>query len=498
MKDEVVARQILRSLTTKRSLFWERERQVRPLALFHRAAREVPAYRDFLKKNRIDPAKIKTFADFQAIPPVSKKEYLRQYPLESLVWGGTLEKPMVFTSTSGSTGKPFYFPRERRLDWQSSILHEFFLRNNSRGMGGSTLAIVGFGMGAWIGGLITYKAFEIADERGAGTAIITPGSNKTEVLTVLRELAPQFDNVILAGYPPFVKDVLDEAEEEGIRLARLNLRLLFAAESFSEAFREHVARQAGIKNIHRDTLNVYGTADIGTMAHETPTAILMRRLAIGHRGLFRSFFSEITRTPTLAQYHPRFITFEAPGGNILLTGDNTIPLVRYAIGDHGGVWSFDDAMEAMRSAGISWKREVERADIMKQITELPFVYVYERADLSTKIYGAIIYPEHIKAPLFAPAFRKEITGKFVLATRTDARHNEYLEVKIELKRGRAPSPALAEKLQQVIVKNLLKLNAEYQYLYGLMPQRVTPKIIFCQYEDPRCFRSGVKQKWVEK
>jgi phenylacetate-CoA ligase len=58
--------------------------------------------------------------------------------------------------------------------------------------------IVGFGMGVWIGGLITYKAFEIAAKRlGHPVSIITPGINKQEIFHALRELAPQFKETII-------------------------------------------------------------------------------------------------------------------------------------------------------------------------------------------------------------------------------------------------------------------------------------------------------------
>lgn len=314
----------------------------------------------------------------------------------------------------------------------------------------------------------------------------------------LRELAPKFDSVILAGYPPFVKDVLDEASGQGINLKALHIRIIFAAESFSEKFREYVAAKIGSKNLYLDTLNIYGTADIGTMAYETPTAILARRLALKHRILFGSLFSEIERTPTLAQYNPHFITFEAPGGNVLLTGDNTIPLIRYAIGDRGGILSFTAAVEKIKAAGFGWKKEVARAGIARRITELPFVYVYERADLSTKVYGAIIYPEHIKTALFQPAFKKILTGKFIMATKSDVRDNEYLDIKIELKPHAAVSRPFAAKIQKAIIDVLVKQNAEYHYLYGLMPDRLKPRMFFRRYEDPAYFRPGVKQRWVEK
>lgn len=496
-KSSAAARRIIHSIETKKSAFWERTRETQMLGLFHKAARNVPAYKDFLKKEKIDPAKIRNVKDFQFVPPVSKSSYLRKYPLEKLCWGGTLRNQFVFTSTSGSTGDSFYFPRGKELDWQSSIVHELFLKNGSHGSNRPTLVIVCFGMGVWIGGILTYKAFEIAAARGNyPVSIITPGINKDEIFKALRNLAPQYDHVILAGYPPFMKDVIDEAESQNVDLKKLNLRLLFAAESFTEEFRDHLSRRVGISDPVRDTLNVYGTADLGTMAYETPVSILMRRCAVKRRPFFRSLFDSAQKTPTLASYNPFFTNFEAMDGQIFLTGDNAIPLVRYAIGDAGGTHSFAEAVTIAKEHGVDIRKEIARSKI--PANELPLVYVYERTDLSLKFYGAIIYPEHVKHALQHRSVNRKVTGKFTMQLKFDEEQNQRLEINVELGRGGKHQDALERLVQQAVVDALLKYNAEFKNNYASIPHKVTPKIVLRDYADPAYFRSGVKQKWVIK
>ena len=498
MPDDPLARQFLNDIKNKRSPFWERERENYSLALFHKAAREVPAYKDFLKKRRVNPAKIRTIADFQAVPPVSKKEYLRAYPLEKLVWSGTLANSMVFTATSGSTGKPFYFPRGEGLDWQSSVYHEMFLKTSGLSRDKSTLAIVGFGMGVWIGGLITYQAFKLAGSRGYPVTVLTAGTNKKEIFEAMRTIAPKFDQVILCGYPPFMKDIIDEGAEEGIRWKDFNIRILFAAEAFSEEFRDYMIKMVHAENPYRTTMNIYGSADLGTMAEETPLSILVRRVAVGNPDIFHGLFGGIEQLPTLAQFNPRFINFEAPEGNVLCTANNMLPLVRYEIGDRGGTMSYGQLASIFDSREVSLPWLIRDARLQDTVTELPFVYVYERSDFSIKLYGAIIYPEHIKTPLLRPEFRDALTGKFKMATRHTKKHEEYLEIAIELKRNAKASRALGRAVESAIVQALIEKNAEYHYLHGLMPKRVIPRLSFKTYGDPDYFRSGIKQKWVEK
>ncbi len=467
------------------------------LKLFHQMAKTVPAYKDFLKKNRVKVLAVKSPADFKIVPSVSKKNYLRTYSLFKLCFGGTLkDKGAVYTATSGSTGKPFYFPRNDAIDTQSSIWHELFLNNISRKKKISTLVIDGFGMGVWIGGVLTYQAFKKLSNRGYPVSVITPGSNKQEIFHALKNIAANYEQIIICGYPPFVKDLLDESEAEGIDIKRMNIKLLFAAEGFSERFREYVSAKVGIKNLYTDTTNIYGSADLGTMAMETPLSILIRREALKNKEIFSALFSNISKTPTLAQFYPQFTDFEIEDGNVLCTGSNILPLFKYSIGDHGGVLEFEKIVAIFKIAGIDLKKLAAKAGI-KQILPLPFVYVYERADFSTKLYGAIIYPEHIKKALEHESISGTLTGKFTIETVHDKDENQNLQIHIECKPDKKVDEPSVANIGKLIVDSLLANNAEYAYLTGMMPGRVTPKLTFWPYEHSEYFKKGGKQKWVK-
>ncbi|MEK7630283.1 MAG: hypothetical protein AAB432_02805 [Patescibacteria group bacterium] len=499
MENNILAKRIIKFIKTKKSLFWEKERQSRMLKLFHECARRVPAYKHFLKKNHISVSKIKAFGDLEMVPPIDKNNYLKNYPLKDLCWDGTLKKPLTLTATSGSTGESFYFPRSQALDWQSSIIHEIFLENGFRKTGGPTLVIICFGMGVWIGGLITYEAFNIAINRGEyPVSILTPGINKPEIFKALRLAAENFSQTILVGYPPFIKDVIDEAGELGINLRRLHLRVLFAAEAFTESFRNYVAGQAAIQNPYLDTSNIYGTADLGTMAYETPTSILTRRLADQNQKIWRDIFSSIGKMPTLTQYNPFFVNFEAPRGNILITGDNAIPLVRYAVGDRGGVLSFSELADIFKANGKNLMKEAKKLDLEKYLSELPFVYVYERADLSATLYGINIPIQPIREALLWRDLSKYLTGKFVLMTKFDKNQNQYLEINLELRQGKKPNQILKEKTLLTITRKLAKASSEFHELSNHLGKRVLPKLVFFEHEHHLYFKPGIKQKWIKK
>jgi phenylacetate-CoA ligase len=502
-------------LHTKKSGFWKKEQEKRLVKLFQSCVKNIPAYHNFLKKNGISNAKIagiKTYEDFRsAIPSISKDNYLRAYPWEDLCNSAALiRERLVLTSTSGSTGSPFYFPRNGSVDMNSSVYHEMFLRNSGiigkKGSQGkanhSTLVIVCFGMGVWIGGVITYQAFHHITDRGYPLTIITPGVNKKEIYDALKNVGPKYDRIILCAYPPFMKDIVDEAAENGVTWHDFNIKMVFAAESFSEKFRDYILKKTGMTNIYRDTASVYGSADLGTMAMETPIAILIRRLVLkgtpAAERLYRKLFGEAGRLPTLAQYIPSYINFETVGKNVYLSGDNAMPLVRYEIGDNGGTHYFAEVEKMFAEEGIDLRAEVRKVGIADTIAELPFVYIYERTDLSTKLYGAIIYPEYIKHGLQHDDLEDYVTGKFTMFTKHDNKQNEFLEINVELKKGVTASPPLQKIVAERIHTALTTQSAEHANNFSMLKDKVKPRLVFWPHEHPIHFSLGAKQKWVKK
>lgn len=491
---------LLSSIYTKTSKEWKKIQEQHIVTVFKETSKDIKAYKAYLKKSNIQASRIRSYADFDSVPTVTKKNYLRAYRWDELCHTKTrVGEPVVMTSTSGSTGAPFYFPRTGAIDMQSSVYHEMFFLSSGLSKKKSTLIVNCFGMGVWIGGLITYQAFKHLGERGVPLTIITPGISKHEIFQALKNLGPHYEQIVLCGYPPFMKDVIDQAKDHGIRLHDWSIKIIFAAEGFSESFRDYIVKHAGIKNIYRDTMNIYGSADLGTMAIETPLCILLRRLALTNKKLYLRLFGQATRLPTLAQYIPEFISFEERAGSICCTAKNVLPLVRYEIGDSGEVLSYDHIVKVCQEEGVNLQKEITQVRIEDTITQLPFVSIYERSDFSTKLYGAIIYPEYIKKGLHRSVLRKQVTGKFTMCTKFDDQEDEYLEVNVELQPKVKETKSLRDEITQSISKALIQGSAEHKNNTTLMSHgKVEPKIIFWSYEHEAYFKTGGKQKWVKK
>ena len=62
------------------------------LNLFHEMSMDVPAYKDFLRKNKFDPLRVKTIEDLKNVPIINKDNYLRRYPRQDFAGMGSLLK----------------------------------------------------------------------------------------------------------------------------------------------------------------------------------------------------------------------------------------------------------------------------------------------------------------------------------------------------------------------------------------------------------------------
>ena len=488
------------NLRNKPESYWTTRGQLRALGLFKKMAVEVPAYKHFLRKHKINPDKIKNINDFKEVPPTDKNNYLRQYSLKDVCWeDDTKTGQWIFSATSGTTGEPFYFPRSQAQDRQYALLAELYLRTNFQIHKRSTLYINGFAMGIWIGGLFTYQAIRHVAESGKyRLSIISPGLNKTQIIEAVKKLGPHFDQIIIGGYPPFTKDVIDEGILAGLNWKRYNLGFIFSAESFSEKFRDYIIKKTGLKNKYLGTLNHYGTVDQGTLAYETPISILIRRLALKNKNLMEPIFGQTNRLPTLGQYLPEMFYFEASKGQLFCSAFSGIPLARYDLKDRGGLIPFSQTKNIFKQAKVNLNETAKKYGIYKTLWNLPFVYVYERTDLALSWYGANIYPEHIKEAHQHPQINKHLTGKFSMELTYDQKHNPLLNIHCELQKNRKPTKKLLDKLSQLILYTLLEKNSEFKNNYLTLPHKNTPRIKLWGHETKPHFGGNGKQKWAIK
>ncbi|MBW4616923.1 MAG: phenylacetate--CoA ligase family protein [Desmonostoc vinosum HA7617-LM4] len=477
--------------------------QTLALDLFNDVAENVPAYKAFLREREIDSTNIKTFEDFQKLPAIAKENYISRYPLADLCRHGELAACDMIAASSGSTGKPTFWPRFLTDELQIATRFEQIFHDSFDADTKSTLAVICFTLGTWVGGMYTTNCCRYLASKGYPITVITPGNNKAEILRVIQELGAVFEQVVLLGYPPFLKDVIDTGIAGGVEWQQYHIKLVMAGEVFSEEWRSLVGERVGSPNPYYNSVALYGTADAGVLGNETPLSICIRRFLAANPDAAKALFGE-SRLPTLVQYDPTSRIFEVQDGTLLFSGDNGVPLIRYNILDSGGIISYDAMLEFLAGWGFDPIAALDSQLTKSHGTQhsprgvhpLPFVYVFGRSNFTVSYFGANIYPENVTVGLEQPVIQEWVTGKFVLQVKEDADKNRFLSVIVELAPGLEISEEKKQAIASSILSQLLRLNSEFANY--VPPEYQTPQVTLTLTGDAEYFPIGVKHRYTRR
>ncbi|MFO0553973.1 MAG: phenylacetate--CoA ligase family protein [Polyangiaceae bacterium] len=464
------------------------------LASFQRVAREVPAYSRLLFEQGIDPASIDSLDAYARLPLMTKAGYVLANPLPDRCLAGSLDGMSTMAMSSGSTGQSVVWPRALEHELEIAYRFEQVLHDAFRAHERRTLAVVCFALGNWVGGMFTTSCLRHLVEKGYPLAVLTPGNNHAEILRVIEELGPLYEQVILLGYPPFVRDVLELGEQKGINWPALHPKLVFAGEVFSEAWRDKMCARIGNAQPELCTASLYGTADGGVLGNETPLSIHIRRFVAKRPALVQRLFGE-ARLPTLTQYDPFSRYFELVDGTLVISGDNGVPLVRYHIADTGGTMGYLEMLERLREDGFDPLVGLGREALLT-VRELPFVWVFGRSDFTVSYYGANVFPENIGLALDRPDIDAFTTGKFVMMVREDEVDNSRLAIIVELRAGVESTPQKREQVARAILEELIRVNSEFA---NYVPQdHQLPEVALEPLGHPEWFPLGTKHRYTRR
>jgi phenylacetate-CoA ligase len=402
----------------------------------------------------------------------------------------------MIAASSGSTGEPTFWPRFFTDELEVATRFEQVFRDSFAADSRRTLAVVCFPLGTWVGGMFTASCCRQLATKGYAITVVTPGNQKAEIFRVVRALGPMFEQTVLLGYPPFLKDVIDAGAAEGVPWRSYALKLVLAGEVFSEEWRTLVAERAGIESPVNDFASLYGTADGGVLGNETPLSVCIRRFLAERSDVAQALFGE-ARLPTLVQYDPWQRYFEEHERTLVFSGDGGVPHLRYHISDSGGVAPYQTLLERLRDFGFDAEQAARKAGA-DRLHRLPFVYVFGRSHFAVSYYGANIFPDTVSIGLEQPETRAFVTGKFVLEVTEDEQRNRQLTIAVEL----APSieastqPALSQTVAEAILAVLLRLNSEFA---NYVPaERRLPLVSLWPAGHPEYFPVGVKHRYARK
>jgi phenylacetate-coenzyme A ligase PaaK-like adenylate-forming protein len=151
-------------------------------------------------------------------------------------------------------------------------------------------------------------------------------------------------------------------------------------------------------------------------------------------------------SPYIFNYIPTQRFFEEINHELVCTGDNGMPLIRYNIHDLGGIIS----PGTFKIENRAW--------------DLPGLYLFGRSNHAVVFYGANIYPEHVQKSLEDSSVISSTSGRFFLEVKETDDHDPGLYISIEL----GPGVALVKHNQ--ILKGIMNhLNdTNFVFMKGRM------------------------------
>ncbi len=388
------------------------------------AALHVPAYRAFLKERGW------TFRwwDLDNYPPTSKDSYVTKYPEDERCWRGDLElRGTLVDESSGSSGRPFNWVRGRE---ELTDIH--------RNVAGFTslmmlqeprlFVINAYSMGAWATGTNTGIAM-------ARIAMVkNTGPDLDKIVDTMTHFGPDFTYLVTA-YPPFLKDLRDRLDEEGLDWAAYRIHGLVGGEGMTEALRDYCEER------FLTVRSGYGASDLTIgIGGETELTVWLRKALLQDHDLREALLGPgETRTPMIFQYNPLETYLEtSDDGEIICTLTSTSvlsPKLRYNIGDEGVLMDWHDLAAVLRG-NPAW-RGPARAAFAKQGMKLPLLLLYGRADATISFMGANIYPQDVENGLYDDSQRAASIASFTLTLESrDGNDTEQQPViHLELRQG---------------------------------------------------------------
>ena len=429
----------------------------RAAAAFFNARRRVPAYREFLAKHGVT-----SVSRFDEIPPMDKKNYITQWPIEMLCQGGVLPmRDAVIDESSGSSGTATNWVRGAAERASTRRLIQYSTRAT---LGDDAFILLNcFALGPWATGMNVSMSMV---ERCIVKSI---GPDASKALATLRLFGPKYKYVI-AGYPPFLKSLVDTADFDW---SPYDVSAVVGGEGMSEPLR------AALNASFRKTISCFGASDLEiNLAVETPFSVALRQAILARPELGSDIYGS-EGVPMVFQYDPLMTYVESDADRSLLFTlnrlENVSPRIRYNLHDRGVVRSVAELTPILRDHGLSGEQMGLRVG-------LPVMFHWGRQDSSVAFYGCKITPEDIQHVLLRVTPTLGAVANFALHPYEDENANKRLELWLEMDRDVA-LPADRDAVTADLLRELAAVNQDFRESVKMIRPELRPTVVLYPFGD---------------
>ena len=194
----------------------------------------------------VTPASIESLDDIARLPFSIKTDLRDNYPFG--LFASPMSEIVRLHASSGTTGKPIVvaYTQEDLQVWASVMLRTFAAAGIHRG----DIVQNAYGYGLFTGGLGAHYGLEAI----GATVVPTSGGNTDRQIMLMRD----FGVTAICCTPSYFLHLIERAGELGVNLRELPLRAgIFGAEPWSQAMRERIEKDSGIK-----AFDIYGLSEI--------------------------------------------------------------------------------------------------------------------------------------------------------------------------------------------------------------------------------------------
>ena len=443
---------------------------------FHKAKRNVPAYKQFLKEKGFNKVSFKGFKPvISEIPEIDKENYINKYNLESRCEFGVLpKKGLVIDESSGSSGSPTNWVRgetERKINAKfiKFGIEKLFRKE-------PIFVINAFALGAWATGVnITISCLKFAKVKSVG-----PEIDKIE--NTLNQFGSKHKYLIM-GYPPFLKMFVDKSN---IDFNNYDISLIFGGEPMSEGMRKYLLKK-GIKRIYSS----YGASDLElNISSENPFTISLRGLINENQELKNRLVKFSGALPMIFQYNPSDFLIESNSDDELITticrDGYVAPKIRYNIKDKGYSLKYNEIKKIIKELNLE-------DQIIWSKTDLPVLFHFGRSNMTVSFYGSNISPTDVQEVIYRLEKLSKNINSFFIETIEDDEGEKIL--KIMLEKNEDVSETIDEKkIKNEFFEVLTNINQDFKKAFSMLDDSEKTKLIFCDFNTDHFAKNDIRIK----
>ena len=402
---------------------------------------------------------------WEKLPLLNKKNFYGVHEWSELLAPDSFYDIYSIYRSSGTTqsalgNKGFFWPQSRKEDreaipeMQTKLVEAFKLKEKR------TLVIIGLSLGSWAGGeqfSFLFKNLSLMED--LPMVVFSPGNQHSEIIEIISRRANDFDQILVAFCTSAIFYMHKLAEQSGIELPWHKITYVVTGECFPEQFRLDLKKKAGQSMAHLTILSIYGSADTGFIGFESLPLIRMRQFLNSHPEVAVKFGFAPHSIPNLFHVQVEDALYESIEGELVMTKERGLPLVRYNLQDRVDFFSWKTACLMCAEA------EPKSRAFWQNFANLPmtdFISVAGRTSGCVFLCESIIYETMLQDVFLQSSLSQLSTSVFVVWTE-NIKGQQVLCWQVELKEGVAePTPAEVDVIYAEFIKLMSEQHSVFQ------------------------------------